>query len=910
MLTRKSDVGLSSNVSSKTSSSVKIALAVKKPVGGNPKPLNKKNVMNTVHNVTIASPPSSASKERSASIPNLKAGNHSRSRTRTIPPEESILLKQNSLNLENVKVVEHVKNPVSFEINFEDAKIEKPTLNEKVDDEYDYESDFESYESDFEAEVPSSSESEGSEKSEKPSNATIRVDSGNFELSVKKSTSSAQLDSIDDTINSHDSGISYEDLNAISRRVLSPRVHEFYKRGEELMKKITFDELKFDIFEAKPIPYELFMSVYGQRNMTQASTQSESLQAVDEVQTDPIYKSEAWTQFPAKFTKAGLEVVNSKLYNEEKIGVGEGISEVLPENDNLDSLSQTIDAINSFSKSEENYSRKSEINFNSNDLQRFVENAAITMENLLDNQSKAKELSPSKISISRGYTNLKFTELSVLKDTKLTNVFTNLNVQSLVVTIHEKKDLLQNLMCLWDVTNTKRPLKVFKSWSKINCIEIHANQRDILIGGCSDGTICLWDSQECFEWINDFEDSFTIKPSEIISLNNSVNDFSLDNVVALKSLPHHEIKNSSMFSHSQATQICSLHKSGAVIIWTISRSENGIESVKKSEMDFVDSKSRLRLMKNLVIDLNVAVEKKEVRRKSAFEKTRYYFENDLFSDKVLKELQEIDSSRMGKEKTSFGDEDLMRFNDCAVTLNEILIASDSNFILALSRLNLGSKSRKILTNHSSVISPTVIKIHPRNQNVLAVGQTNGEVKFVQLYDSESFHTSSSAKHARKSNDSNLASDVLSKSCAFQNIVEKEKRLYDVTQAMNNRESDELKTFLVNEALAEQFDECKENLKVSFNKNIFNSFEVSPGSVKSIEFNKTGEFMFVLIGKKLRIFNCWSNSEVDHQEKSNFCDVACVQSADSSEYLVNYLKTFKEFSIDFFSIFTDFDDQRK
>lgn len=925
VLTRKKSDGLSvKSVSTKgalvkTKSSHVVASKVPE------KPVSRKNVMNLVHNVTVASPPSSASKERSASTSDIrqaaaeKPANHSRTRTRTIDPKDSILHQQKMLKL---KPKEPVKEPVAFEINFEEAKkskkIESP--EEPEDDAYDYESDFESYESDFEAEISSSAAS-----SEKASDSTDerledidlvqhtpirdelsrvdkeRIDSGSYDMSNKQllAPSSAHYDSIDDTINSHDSGISYDDVNALNKRLMSPKVQEFYKRGRELMQKITLDELNFNIYESKPIPYEAFMALYGgEINMFQTSTQTESQLTVDEVQTETIISAEMWTQFPAKFTRTGLEFINSKLYSEEKLGVGEGIADEISTavKDESEQFSHFIDAINQFSKTESFPSSKSSETVNSFELQKFVANAALTISNVLDGQSRQQDLNPSRISISRGFSQLKFNEVEVLRDTIIKKMYTNLSVHSFIVTIHRKKSEQQNLICLWDVLSSKRPMKVFSSWSDVKCLEIHNHQREVIIGGCSDGTICLWDIQEFVEWKDDGGSFSIVKPCEIISLNQMSNDFSLDNVVALKTLPQREIKNSSsMFSQSLASQICSLHRSGSVVIWTITRSQH--ETAEKlfpqrTDLDYTHVTSRVKLIKNVTIDLNAtskSIGKENPRRKSAFEKTRYYFENDLFNDKVLRELQEIDTSRLIKTKNPF-DDDLMRFDHCTVSLNEILVASDLNYIVAISRLNLADKTRKIFTSTSSCNSPTCIKIHPVNTNVLAVGQANGEVKFMKIYDDETSTASASTKSLRKSTDVGNVNDILAKSCAFQNIVEKEKKLYEETQALNNLESDELKAFLVNEALAEQFYEDafnRDRLKVPFDKNIFNSFEVPPGEVRVIEFNQTGEFMFILVGRQLRIFNCWMSSEVDQQEKQNICDVKCVRGADSMEYLVNF-----------------------
>lgn len=916
------------SVKSVTAKSLLIKQKSSPAVGSTSKPpLSKKNVMNMIHNVTVASPPTSAGKERSASTSDIKqdaakVSTHSRSRTRTIDPKESILhqqeiLRKAALLAEPVQPVEPVKEPIAYELNFEEGKMPPRKVDTQEDDDYNYESDFESYESDFEAEVPSAMSEKSSvdssnelevnelQQDDKPNDETSRndkerIDSGSYEMSMKKPVTplSVHYDSIDDTINSHDSGISYDDLNVITSKQMSQKTQEFYRRGEELMKKITLDEMTFNIFESKPVPYDTFMALFGgQENTSQAGTQSESLAVADEVQTDVIMKAEAWTQFPTKFTMEGLQSINSKQYNEEKLGVGEGNFELEPQsNDDSEHFTQHIDAINNFSRTEDFTIGKSRSNVNSAELCKFVANAALTITNVLDNQSKLVELKPSRISISRGFTQLKFNEVDALHDTNVKKLYTNVKVSNFIVTVHKKAADQMNLLCLWDVLNTKRPLKIFSSWSDVKCLEIHDIQRDVIVGGCSDGTISLWDAQEFSEWRDEDEVTSIIKPCEIISLNQLSNDFSLDNVVALRSLPHRELKKASkMFTQSQASQICSLHRNGSIIIWTISRAFNEeAESLKKtSELDYTHLKSLIKLIKNVIIDLNSSsrkIGKENVKRKSAFEKTRYYFENDLFSDKVLRELQEIDTNRLTKVKNPLIDDELMKFNGCAVNLNEIFVASDLNFVLAISRLNLVDQTRKILTDESSFVAPTAIEMHTINTNVLAIGQANGEVKFIKVQDDENFNSGASSKLARKSTDSTNI-DVLSKSCAFQNIVEKEKKLYDDTQALNNLESDELKAFLINEALSEQFfahDSTKDKLKVSFDKNIFNSFEVSSGSVRSIAFNKSGEFMFVLIGKQLRIFNCWTNSEVDQQEKLKIWDVKCVQGADSSEYLVKFL----------------------
>lgn len=549
----------------------------------------KSNVMNTIHNVTVASPPTSAStKARSTSLTNVRddeprKSNHLRTRTRTIAPEDSLLYQQKMMKLsqdEEAPQKPPVKNPVAYEINFEEAKVVKkePTVQVQVsakpdDEDGNYSSDFESYESDFEAE-PSDESSNNEEESSSsdqilinPQETTQRIDSGSFDMSIKKSAphSLAQYDSIDDTVNSHDSGISYDD--ALTKRILSPKVSHFYKRGEELMKKIAFDSMTFDIYEQKPIPYEVFMSVYGQRGMSQACTQSDSQVISEETQTEKVSKSNMWTQFPAKFTKHGLEMINSKIYNEEKLGVGDEIFEDINEMDNHDEYDMSISAINNFSSQFEGVSTQSKYS-DTIELNKFIKNAAITISSIIERKSNSQELQSSKISISRGFTLLKFNEIEVLRNTIVTRIYTNLCLDDFFVTVHKKSNDFQNFMCLWNTASQTEPIKIFSAYSDVKCLEIHPQMRDVIIGGCNDGTICMWDIQEINEWTNEMLD--VTMPCGIISLSQIQNDFSLDNVCALKSIPHREFMSaSSMFQAQSAAQICSLHENGTLSIWTI-----------------------------------------------------------------------------------------------------------------------------------------------------------------------------------------------------------------------------------------------------------------------------------------------------------------------------------------------------
>lgn len=871
---------------------------------------NKNNVMSTITNVTVSSPPSSASKSRSISLSSIEEQPKPRERTltRTIAPEESLLIKRDKakekeMTNESKTPIEMVKDPVAFEINFEEPKEVLVPKEIEMDEEYDYESDFESYESDFEDEPDEESMSEKTDSSndeheEIAEAERTRMDSGNFDMSTKKSivtptpTAAGQPDSIDDTINSHDSGISYDDQN---KRMTSPKAQAFYKRGQELMKKITFDEMTFNLFEMKPIRYDVFMQLYGQTHMEQTFTQTESQATNEEVQTDRISESHMWTQYPATFSKKGFLEIGSKQYNEEKLGVGDGDEEIEFKSqtmDDLPGLQQSLFKLNNFFKTDEpiKIAGSSQKTTDFKSLSKFLQNAAFTISNIVDKKSNNQELSPSKMNISRGMFSIKLTQIESLKNTVVTKLYTNLCLNNLLLTIHKQKNNYQDLICQWNIFYAKSPLKIFASWSRIECLEIHPQMSDFIIAGCNDGTIALWDIRESVAKKEE-DSSIFIMPCEVVSLNESINNFSLINTVALKALPERQLKQSgALFTQSHASQMCSLHENGMITIWTILMMSNAMQddNLDGKSMYFLKSGSNVRLVKNLTIDLNPspAVKIGNVR-KSSFEKTRYYFENDLFDDKVLRELQEINTTKVNQKDKLLRDESQM-FCDFDVDNKEFLVATDSNYVLAKSRMNFNAKDRKIaIVEDSTNISPTSLKTHPIDKNILAVGLSNGNLFFVnnrsESEDLEKKHLKrqkSKDSNKNPSNDPSVVDNILSKSCAIQNIVENERKTFD--------EMDELKTFLLNEALSEQIqekhDENLSNLRIQFDKSIFNTFNLN-SLVKMIEFTKNGKLMFLLVGKKVKVFNCWSGFEMINEDETEYKDIKCTQSGDDAHYLV-------------------------
>lgn len=137
-------------------------------------------------------------------------------------------------------------------------------------------------------------------------------------------------------------------------------------------------------------------------------------------------------------------------------------------------------------------------------------------------------------------------------------------------------------------------------------------------------------------------------------------------------------------------QICSLHEEGLITIWTILEIRN--LNFDADQLN-ISPWSRIKLVRSTSIDLRHKLNSAK-RRKSQFEKTRSYFENDIFSDDVLKELN--NNSDVEKES----NEKDVRMTDFEINTEGFYIGTNKNFIYFLPKsLKIGN-SRKIIVDES------------------------------------------------------------------------------------------------------------------------------------------------------------------------------------------------------------------
>lgn len=135
--------------------------------------------------------------------------------------------------------------------------------------------------------------------------------------------------------------------------------------------------------------------------------------------------------------------------------------------------------------------------------------------------------------------------------------------------------------------------------------------------------------------------------------------------------------------------MCSLHECGLLILWTVlCNTTNTYTDLLNKRIEHQSLWSKVKLIQNKVIDLSASVRqmfqlKRSMRRPTSksFDKTRSYFESELFNDAALQELHRM----------NVDDEKLLTTFRCtAIELTSvgILISTNENFVL------LGRKSFK------------------------------------------------------------------------------------------------------------------------------------------------------------------------------------------------------------------------
>ncbi|CAB3222482.1 unnamed protein product [Arctia plantaginis] len=551
-----------------------------------------------------------SSRSDSQKVMNADVNERKRTKTRTLDESEVKILTpdvvDNNAEMFNLSKKLSAK-PKAYYIDFEEDKaiqIEKvPKPKTPSDEEVSYEDDFESYESDFDS-YHSSSHSEHnmscddtSEQNNSVDESTAFVeqkdvkdeekmlDSGSFDLRDQRSATKTKpvLDFILETAEGADDKRSsltdegFQEMSSSSAVSSIRTVHvdvldrplfiDFTKskenkrkkrfserlkqRAKDLLSVITLHEMSYNLFEMKPISYDLYMATFGRSNYQQVAVQTFDDGITEEVQTDEIEYSHKWSQHPVEFTKSDIcfkDEMDKRKYSKHMEdyllkftfltmqGSTIETNNVINYNESYktDPLRIYFEQRDGVGPSEmlpyETYKSKLKNNdYNVQRLGKFLKKMENRMCKVLLNNSGNPELSELKISrfsFSKGYVsistkNITDKSMSFLNDTKISQIYFSETKTNLLMTIHKKThetDIKKCTICLWDIGVARRePMKILTAIDNVVIGRFRGATDGFFVAALEDGSIHLWDLSEEATWRPDVASEENSK--ELVEIN-------------------------------------------------------------------------------------------------------------------------------------------------------------------------------------------------------------------------------------------------------------------------------------------------------------------------------------------------------------------------------------------------------
>ncbi|XP_032526322.2 cytoplasmic dynein 2 intermediate chain 1 [Danaus plexippus] len=679
------------------------------------------------------------------------AGKRERTNTRTLDEAEIKVLTSDVVdnNTELLKLNQTLSaKPKAFFIDLEDKKIKDKSSDEEVS----YEDDFESYESDFdsyhsESNRSSAGDANGSDDDdgcdnnvhhESSSREESKLDSGNFDLPERHKDRINPMEYIDEVPESDkkisltdegfqdmSSGLSSmktlhvdildrplfidfteSDANRKRRKIFE----RLRKRAEDITSMVKFHEISYNLFEMKPIPYELYMASFGRYNYTQTSVQTFDDGVSEEVQTEEVLMCTKWTQHPIEFSNQiihlnGQDYLNNtteKFHNKDVMNKA-NIRDTYINNPLRIYFEQKDGVGNDAVLPYDGYKNKLKKNqYDANKLRKFMKRVESRVCNVLSknagNINMSNLVRTSKFPFSTGYMAIctkSLNEESLVKDTEITGVVFSDSKSNLIITIHKKftVGVLKNkcALCLWDLSVARvEPLKTLMASDDVKIGKFRGSTDGYFVGALEDGSISLWDLSEEAWWSHDANTlaDDRVRESNLSqceldrewNLRNNSNyvklqqqryiaqvsafassginvceDISVDSIVGLEFTDYTGSVGSDVIG-----QICSLQRIGVLTIWSIIR-ERGVKSdigkalwskIKLKRSQVIVLSEHLEANRTVGTDFNLNSAKKRIAARKR-EKNIIKRQHSRPKSSSTFELDRTDSVAINKTDTNF-----------------------------------------------------------------------------------------------------------------------------------------------------------------------------------------------------------------------------------------------------------------
>ncbi|XP_055386804.1 probable serine/threonine-protein kinase DDB_G0282963 [Condylostylus longicornis] len=721
----------------------------------------------------------------------------------------------------------------------------------------------------------------------------------------EKNLEQQQLDSLETTTNNSDrldSGIGSNSKGSIIFTEYSKEdfvgsifpVSSESIRGKELMRKIQLDEISYHLFDLKPMDYEYFIKIYGNLKVSQLDTEgNDSFNNADEYQNSSHIDSRS-------VINNHVNAVNDNQDNNQ------GNDEIELSNN----ISKTIKLLEAFKKTDsKNTNRHSENqDIDLDKLNQFLNGVKMTVFEVLNRNSKtATALNTTKLSFSCGYRTLNANFLNALKVTKIFSAVK----YNFILTIHEStediyKNEFQNLIVVWSNSDCENPIRLLSTWSQVSKVDICTESTDIIVSGLKDGSIAMWDLRESYSYCSKLDGYLThfaasqsivpIVPSDRGIQTRLKGD--LGSVVDIKSFKP-ETGAYALKAYRQI-QFVSLNDTGILTIWSLieinqsnfaARSQSNEYNNLDIKHEFSSPWTRVKLVQSAICDLRSYLEIKILKKQTKFEQTLLYFENEIFDDQTLQELQKTSTEDQNKNKELQG----LRFTTIDTSSNMIYVATNRNFILVCSKTLRPERFRKIYINESIFMFPTAIRLHP-NDEFLIVGLSNGSVIAIncnqnktnpieQEFDNED--------NGRKSNLDSIEMEKIQSSCAIQNMIRNERKMkFDELEQSNNY-------FIIDEEFRPrtaipEFEELFENpwkqYKMFDQQILLNGTILRKNLIDCIEISIDGRKMYCLSDGNIKIYDFLDGNEIKCSKDEEIKGIGLIKSGSGPEHSIVLLKS--------------------
>ncbi|CAK9824334.1 Cytoplasmic dynein 2 intermediate chain 1 [Anthophora retusa] len=191
-----------------------------------------------------------------------------------------------------------------------------------------------------------------------------------------------------------------------------------------------------------------------------------------------------------------------------------------------------------------------------------------------------------QIPFSDGVVKLSVNSVTFLAGRAVTIIHYSEVLNKILMTVHSpveeeietsnKQDYITDccIGCVWNISEPSMPIKLFYSTCPITACCFHLTNHNVVFAGLQDGSISLWDLKEDEMWHHKITDKaneldWTIRIPTYTTATNTEIDSHISQIVAIRILSKIEEKSLEHRNKFVPIQICSLNENGSLIIWSV-----------------------------------------------------------------------------------------------------------------------------------------------------------------------------------------------------------------------------------------------------------------------------------------------------------------------------------------------------